>query len=225
MTYIMRSRAWVIRLLWSDSCSTCRCHLDRAKGLVNKAQTNECHCSLQREAAETTLSHLSAVLSTSKPPPPAIYDRDFSAYPALLEASWFSEPPPVPVETKCHSEGKLCKGRGETTSSFSASAPMPRCSFQVLQYAVCLSERDRSVSGFPIIFGCSLPQCQQTEPSFLSVCRNWWWIMKKGQLSWRIQMFSHTRTSFRVDYTVVESFTTLAVEMEDLQAQCEKKAN
>lgn len=46
MTYIMRNRAWVMRILWSDSCSTCRCHLDRVKGLVNKPKTNECHCSL-----------------------------------------------------------------------------------------------------------------------------------------------------------------------------------
>lgn len=46
MTYIMRSGAWVMRLLWSDSCSTCRRHLDSAKGLINKSQTNECHCSL-----------------------------------------------------------------------------------------------------------------------------------------------------------------------------------
>lgn len=46
MTYIMRSGAQVMRLLWSDSCSTCSCHLDRAKRLINKPQTNECHCSL-----------------------------------------------------------------------------------------------------------------------------------------------------------------------------------
>lgn len=43
----MRSGAWVMRLLRSGSCSTCRCHLDRAKRLINRPPTNECHCSFK----------------------------------------------------------------------------------------------------------------------------------------------------------------------------------
>lgn len=58
MTYIMRSGAREMRLLWSDSCSTCSRHLDRAKRLINKSQTNECHCSLQHQ--RTAPPHLPA---------------------------------------------------------------------------------------------------------------------------------------------------------------------
>lgn len=49
VTKIMRSRVWAVMLLWSDSCSTCCCHPDRVKGVINNSTTNENGCSLQHE--------------------------------------------------------------------------------------------------------------------------------------------------------------------------------
>lgn len=124
----------------------------------------------------------------------------FLAYPAVLRVSFsWATAGPSGLEWKCHSLKNFTGGERKTTPSFSASVPMPRCSFQVLQYAVCLAERDRSVSGFPIISGCSLLQCQQTEASFLSVCRSWWWIIKGLGLPENTDVstlsLSHTHTS------------------------------
>lgn len=185
----MRSGAREIRLLWSDSCSTCSRHLDRAKRLINKSQTNECHCSLQHQRTAPPpppphppsfprVCHIMRTLDQPPRSPPPIYDRFFLAYPAVLQVSSFSEPLLVPVDLSGGVIHRETFTRGERRDyflvffCFGAAVPMPRCSFQVLQYALCLTERDRSVSGFPIISGRSLPRCQQTEPSFLSVCRS-----------------------------------------------------
>lgn len=44
---------------------------------------------------------------------------------------------------------------------------MPRCSFQVLQYALCLTEKEREGERARARGLCLAPRCQQTEPSFL----------------------------------------------------------
>lgn len=145
----------------------------------------------------TTFSHMSAILSApSTTPTTNLWQRFFSlssttAGIIIFRSHHWSRWTWVGSVTHWKT---LLGERRDYFLIFSSTVPMPRCSFQVLQYALCLTERDRSVSGFPIISGCSLPQCQQTEPSFLSVCRSWWWIIKGPALPENTDVSTHTHT-------------------------------
>lgn len=77
----------------------------------------------------------------------SVQGRFFSAPPALLPGGVTARP--GGPELRCHSLGNFYKGREEITSPFlkkkkfkmqCANAP---CSFQVLQYALCLTETER----------------------------------------------------------------------------------
>lgn len=166
----MRSRAWVMRLLWSDSCSTCRCHLDRAKGLVNKTQTNECHCSLWHKRQGITLSHSPAILSTpSTTSTTNLWQRFFSLSSTIASLiSFFWAAGPSGLEWKCHSLKNFTEGEKRLLPHFQQLCQCPGALFRcysmqfvwLRETGLCLAFLSSLAALCLSVSRLSLPSCQ-----------------------------------------------------------------
>lgn len=170
MTYIMRSGAWVMRLLWSDSCSTCRCHLDRAKGLINKPPTNECHCSLLHKRTGTKLSHTSAILSTpSTTPTTNLWQRFFSLSSTIAGIIIFwATAGPSGLEWRCHSLKNFTGGEKGLLPHFQQLCQCPGALFRcysmhfvwLRETGLCLALLSSRPALCLSVSRLSLPSCQ-----------------------------------------------------------------